>query len=233
MPQAGSLSTAPRLKRAALTGMQNSIRAYRKAMNTTDKLAQQIQFLIETDKLKAVLRRNSPVNTERRENSAEHSWSLALMAIVLAEHTNQPVNLLRVLKMVLIHDIVEIDAGDTYAYDTAANATKAERENRAAERIFSLLPAVQAAEFRELWQEFESGVSPEAAFANALDRLMPLIQNFHNSGKSWREHGVTSQQSLNRSRPIGVASSALWDYASSLLAEAKQRNFYSPANENP
>jgi len=204
-----------------------------KAMNTSDKLAQQIQFLVESEKLKAVFRRNSPVNNERRENSAEHSWSLAIMAIVLAGHANGQPDLLRVLKMVLIHDIVEIDAGDTDAFDAAGNATKADRENRAAERIFNLLPAVQAAEYRGLWQEFESGVSPEAVFANALDRLLPLIQNFYNGGKSWREHGVTSQQSLNRSRPIGDGSSALWDYARSLVTEAQQRNFYSPANKTP
>ena len=202
-------------------------------MNTLDKLAQQIKFLVESEKLKSILRRNSPINSERRENSAEHSWSLALMAVVLAGHANQPPDLLRVLKMVLIHDIVEIDAGDTYAFDTAANATKADRENRAAERIFGLLPAGQAAEFRELWQEFESGVSREAAFANALDRLMPLIQNFHNCGKSWREHGVISEQSLGRSRPIGDSSDALWKYALSLVTEAQQRNFYSPATGNP
>lgn len=202
-----------------------------KAMNISDQLAQQIQFVIETEKLKAVLRRNSPAHFERSENSAEHSWSLALMAIVLAGHADQLVNLLRVLKMVLIHDIVEIDAGDTDAFDTAGNATKAERENRAAERIFNLLPAVQASEFREIWEEFEAAVSPEAVFANAVDRLLPLMQNFHNGGKSWRELGVTSQQSLERSRPIAGASGALWDYACSLVNEAQQRNFYSPAKE--
>ena len=155
------------------------------------------------------------------------------MAVVLAEHANRQFNLLRVLKMLLIHDIVEIDAGDTFAYDTAANATKADRENRAAERIFNLLPAVQATEFRELWREFESRVSPEAAFANALDRLLPLIQNFRNGGNPWREHGVTSQQALNRTRPIGDGSIALWDYARSLLTEAEQLNFFSRPNGNP
>jgi putative hydrolases of HD superfamily len=204
-----------------------------KATDTSGQLAQQIQFLIETEKLKAILRRNSPINTERSENSAEHSWSLALMAIVLAGHANQQTDLLRVLKMVLIHDIVEIDAGDFDAFDTAGHATKADCENRAAERIFNLLPASQAVEFRELWQEFESRVSPESVFANALDRLMPLIQNFHNAGKSWRERGVTSRQSLDRSRPIGDASSALWDYARALVAEGQKRNFYSPADEKP
>jgi len=202
-------------------------------MNTSDYLTQQIQFLVESEKLKFILRRTSPVKSDRRENSAEHSWSLALMAIVLAGHANQPLNLLRVLKMVLIHDIVEIDAGDTDAFDTAGNGTKADREKRASERIFNLLPTGQASEFRELWQEFEAAVSPDAAFANALDRLMPLIQNFYNSGEYWRKHGVTSEQSLDRSRPIENSSSALWEYACSLISEAKQQNFYSPQNRNP
>ncbi len=155
------------------------------------------------------------------------------MAVVLAEHANRQLNLLRVLKMLLIHDIVEIDAGDTFAYDTAANATKADRENRAAERIFNLLPAVQATEFRELWREFESRVSPEAVFANALDRLLPLIQNFHNGGNPWREHDVTSQQAFHRTRPIRDGSIVLWDYASSLLTEAEKLNFFSRSNGNP
>jgi len=202
-------------------------------MQISDKLAQQVQFLVESEKLKAVLRRNSPAKSERCENSAEHSWSLALMALIFAEHADQPLDLLRVLKMVLIHDIVEIDAGDTDAFDAAANASKVDRENRAAERIFSLLPSGQGSEFRGIWQEFEASVSPEAAFANALDRLLPLVQNFQNGGKSWREQGVTSQQSRGRSQPIANSSSALWEYACSLLAEGEQRSFYSPAKENP
>jgi putative hydrolase of HD superfamily len=197
--------------------------------NTTDKLGQQIQFIVETEKLKSVLRRNSPVNAQRRENSAEHSWSLALMAIVLGEHADRQLNSLRVLKLLLIHDIVEIDADDTDCFDTTGNASKAERENRAAERIFNLLPAVQAAEFRELWREFESRVSPEAVFANALDRFMPLLQIFHNNGNTWRELGVTGRQAISRFQPIGDGSAALWDHARSLLAEAEKRKFFSDA----
>jgi len=198
--------------------------------NTTDKLAQQIQFLVETEKLKAILRRNSPVNAQRRENSAEHSWSLALMAIVLAEHASQQLNLLHVLKMLLVHDIVEIDADDTDCFDAAGNTTKADREKRAAERIFNLLPAAQATELQELWREFESRITPEAVFANALDRLMPLLQIFHNNGNTWRELDVTSQQAISRFQPIGDGSVALWNYARSLLAEAERQNFFSDAS---
>ena len=201
-------------------------------MNPTDRLSRQIAFLVETEKLKAVLRRTSPINTARRENTAEHSWTLALMAIVLAEHADQQLDLLRVLRMLLIHDLVEIDAGDTFCYDTAANATKADREARAAERIFGLLPEPQASEFRELWQEFEARTSAEATFANSLDRLMPLLQNTHNGGGSWREHGVTSEQAFDRNRHIGDGSIALWDYAQTLLTEAQQLNLFSHATGN-
>ena len=201
-------------------------------MNPTDRLSRQITFLVETEKLKAVLRRTSPINAARRENTAEHSWTLALMAIVLAEHADQQLDLLRVLRMLLIHDLVEIDAGDTFCYDTAANATKADRETRAAERIFGLLPEPQASEFRELWQEFEARTSAEATFANSLDRLMPLLQNTHNGGGSWREHGVTSEQAFDRNRHIGDGSIALWDYAQTLLTEAQQLNLFSHANGN-
>jgi putative hydrolases of HD superfamily len=192
-----------------------------------DRLTPQIGFLLESEKLKAILRRNSPIGADRRENTAEHSWTLALMAIVLAEHANQKLDLLRVLQMLVVHDLVEIDAGDTFCYDSVANATKADREARAAERIFGLLPATQAAEFRALWLEFEARTSPEAAFANSLDRLMPLLQNFHNGGGSWREFGVTSEQAGERSRPIGDGSATLGSYAQSLLAEARQSNLFS------
>jgi putative hydrolases of HD superfamily len=201
-------------------------------MNPNDRLSRQIGFLVETEKLKAVLRRTSPIGAARRENTGEHSWTLALMAIVLAEHANQQFDLLRVLRMLLVHDIVEIDAGDTFCYDTAANATKADREARAAERIFGLLPEPQATEFRELWQEFEARASAEATFANSLDRLMPLLQNSHNDGGSWREHGVTAEQAFDRNRHIGDGSISLWDYAQTLLTEAQQLNLFSHANGN-
>jgi putative hydrolases of HD superfamily len=196
-------------------------------MNPIDRLNRQIDFLIETEKLKAVLRRNLPINATRCENTAEHSWTLALMAIVLVEHANQDLDLLRVLQMLIIHDLVEIDAGDTFCYAAAANATKADREIRAAGRIFGLLPEPQATGFRELWQEFEAQASAEAVFANALDRLMPLLQNVHNEGGSWREFGITSQQALDRSRPIANGSAALGNYAQALLTKAEQLNFFS------
>ncbi len=153
---------------------------------TTDRLAQQMAFIIEIDRLKTVLRRTLIADGSRHENSAEHSWHLALAAMVLAEHSDEPVALLRVLQMLLVHDIVEIDAGDTFYYDDAGRQDKAEREQRAADHLFGLLPDDQAAELHALWTEFEARQTAEARFANALDRLMPLIHNTLNDGHTWR-----------------------------------------------
>ena len=160
-----------------------------------ERLERQIAFILEIDKLKSVLRRSYLLNEERHENSAEHSWHLSVMALVLAEHANAEINQLRVLKMLLVHDIVEIDSGDTYVYDAAGNDTKAEREQEAARRIFGLLPGDQQLEITQLWQEFEARETPEAQFAAALDRLMPLLHNYHTEGRSWREHGIAKSRS--------------------------------------
>ena len=195
-------------------------------MEAKERLARQIGFIVETEKLKGVLRKTSPIQVARYENSAEHSWTLALMAMVLAEHADETLDPVRVLQMLLVHDLVEVDAGDTFCYDLAANATKMERERCAAERLFGLLPEDQEREFRQLWEEFEASASAEARFANALDRLMPLLQNFHNHGGSWREFGITVERALDRQRPIADASAALWEYAQSVFEEARQRKLF-------
>jgi putative hydrolase of HD superfamily len=190
----------------------------------TDRLEEQMEFIVEIDKVKRVLRRTLVTGASRRENDAEHSWHLAVMALVLAEHASGAnLDLLRVLKMVLLHDLVEIDAGDTYCYDTGAAEGKLERETRAAERIFGLLPEDQAREFKELWDEFEAGRTPESRFANAMDRLQPLLLNYHTAGRSWQEHGVRSGQVLERNMPISAGSPALWAYAGSLISEAVEK----------
>ena len=142
-----------------------------------DRFEQQLRFIVEIDRLKNVLRRTLLTDASRRENSAEHSWHIALMAPLLAEHACEPVNVERVMRMLLVHDIVEIDAGDTFAYDANGNADKAERERRAADRLYGLLPDDQARELRAAWEEFEAAESAEARFAHALDRLQPLLQN--------------------------------------------------------
>lgn len=181
-------------------------------MANDERFAQQIRFIVEIDKLKRVLRRTLLTDKSRRENSAEHSWHIALMAPILAEYAAEDVDILRVVKMLLVHDLVEIDAGDTFAYDAAGNADKVERESAAARRVFGLLPEGQASEFRQLWNEFEEGTSPEARFALALDRFQPLLQNVHADGGTWRSYGVTREQVLDRMTPVRNLSVFLWDY---------------------
>lgn len=197
-------------------------------------LLAQMEFLREVDKLKTVMRRTSLMDGSRRENSAEHSWHIALAAMVLAEHSNVEVDLLRVMKMLLMHDIVEIDAGDTFAFDMNGKATQQERENRAAERLFGLLPAPQRAEFLALWAEFEAGESQEAKFAAALDRLFPALQNYANQGGTWREARLHRGQVNQRLRPIGAGSAQVWAFVEGILDEAELLQYITPeprANE--
>ena len=191
----------------------------------TERLHQQIAFILEIDRLKSVLRRTYLVNDPRHENSAEHSWHLSVMALVLAEHANADIEQLRVLKMLLVHDIVEIDSGDTYIYDIAGNDTKAARELEAAQRIFGLLPGDQRDELFELWQEFEARETPEAKFAAALDRLIPLLHNTQTEGRSWREHGITKQQVIDLNRHIADGSQELWNYAEALIGDAAAKGY--------
>ncbi len=175
-----------------------------------DRLTRQIAFLVEADKLKAVLRRTALIDGSRQENSAEHSWHLALAAVVMAEYAPAPVNLARVLEMLAVHDLVEIDAGDTFAYDTQNSATKADREHVAAERIFAMLPPDQAARLRAFWEEFEEQATAESKFANAMDRLQPLLQNAFSGGGSWCNQNLTRAQVLKRMAPIEGAMPAVW-----------------------
>ena len=190
------------------------------SLSPAERLERQIQFIIETDKLKEVFRQTLLTQSRRHENSAEHSWHFALMVITLAEHSNQPVDVLRVLKMVLIHDLVEIDAGDTYAYDTKNMADQHEREARAADRIFGLLPSDQAADFRALWDEFEERRTPEAKFAAACDRFHPMLLNCLTGGETWKKHGVTHDKVVARNQHTAEGSKAMWAYAARMLDEA-------------
>ncbi|CAM2908408.1 HD domain-containing protein [Rariglobus hedericola] len=190
-------------------------------MSTHARLAQQIRFIIEVDKLKEVFRQTLLTQSRRQENDAEHSWHLCLMVIVLAEHANSPeIDVLRVLKMLLIHDIVEIDAGDTFAYDTARMADQHEREALAADRIFGLLPADQTSEFRGLWDEFEAKETAEAKFATAIDRFQPVLQNCLTEGAAWRQHGVTSDRVIARNQHIADGAADVWTYAAQMIADA-------------
>ena len=182
-----------------------------------DRLAQQIAFLLEADKLKTILRRTPITDTSRPENSAEHSWHLVLAAIVLAERTAPVIDLLRVLEMLAVHDLVEIDAGDTFAYDAGHLDTKTERERAAADRIFALLPPDQGAQLRARWEEFEAHETPEARFANALDRLQPLLQNACAGGGSWSSHDVTRAQVFGRMEPIRTTMPDVWPHVVEII----------------
>ncbi|MBZ4187257.1 HD domain-containing protein [Niabella sp. 3A5MI-3] len=184
-----------------------------------EQLIQQIEFIKEIDKLKYILRRTKLLHSDRRENDAEHSWHLALMAIVLAEHANEPVDLLKVLKMVLIHDIVEIDAGDVFIYDTKKNHTNTGEELKAARRIFGMLPEPQGDELIAVWEEFEAGHTPEAKFARALDRLEPLLQNTSNNGGTWKEFDVRYDQVVAKKKAIARGSDRIWAFAEDLLKQ--------------
>lgn len=181
------------------------------------RLKQQMDFIVEVDKAKNIFRQTYLSDGSRKENDAEHSWHLALMAFLLSEHATKEVDVLQVMKMVLIHDLVEIDAGDTYAYDASGNETKRARELAAADRIFNLLPADQAAQLRALWDEFEAGESAEAKFAHTLDHSQPMLLNDASGGRSWREHGVEAAQILARNKHTAEGSEAIWAYQKSLL----------------
>jgi putative hydrolase of HD superfamily len=179
---------------------------------SNERLTRQLAFIAEIDALKKVERRTSVIGGARLENSAEHSWHLAVMAMLLGDHANGDVDLERVLCMLLVHDLVEIDAGDTFAFDAGANVDKMERETRAAERIFGILPDDQSTRLRALWDEFEEAQTVEARFANALDRLQGLVQNHHNGGGTWVQHGVTRAQVLERMEPIRTGAPRLWPH---------------------
>jgi putative hydrolase of HD superfamily len=186
-------------------------------------LVARLRFVLEADALKTVLRRNSLTDGSRRENTAEHSWHLALMALVLMEHADEPVDRLRVLAMLVLHDLVEIDAGDTFLYDVEGRAAKQEAEARAAQRLFGLLPGEQGSELQDLWLEYEVGESADARFARALDRLQPLMLNHASGGATWREHDVTADQVLAVNESIASGSAALWATARDLVADAVGR----------
>ena len=193
-------------------------------MNEQEKqrFTEQIGFLVEMDKMKNIYRQTRVLHEDRAENDAEHAWHLAMLAIILSEYANEPVDLKTVLKTVLIHDIVEIDAGDTYAYDAAGNATKAEREQKAADRLFGMLPEDQGREMRQLWDAFEAGSTPEARFANSLDRIQPLMLNYCKHGESWRTHGTRREQVEKRIQRIFEGSQVLGDMAEELIRRAAE-----------
>lgn len=191
----------------------------------SDRLKKQIEFMIEIDKMKNLYRQTYVLNENRKENDAEHSWHLAILAFLLAEYSNSPVDVLKTIKMVLIHDIVEIDAGDTYCYDSEGNKSKAEREEKAAQRIFGLLPEEQQKEFYELWREFEDCSTSEAKFASVLDRLQPIVLNYSKKGISWQEHGIFKNQVEARNLKCYEGSSQLAELIFNIIDDAAVKGY--------
>ncbi|MEM7019459.1 MAG: HD domain-containing protein [Pseudomonadota bacterium] len=190
-----------------------------------DRLTQQLAFILELDKLKEILRQSRLINSRRQENSAEHSWHVALMAMVLAEYANEPVDATHVMKLMLVHDIVEIDADDTFLYDDTGREDKLEREQRAADRLFGMLPDDQGAEFRQLWDEYEQGDSAEVRFARALDRVMPLMHNYYTQGTAWQAHNLRVSQVMDKNSHIEAGSEVLWEKARSLIEDAVDKGY--------
>jgi putative hydrolases of HD superfamily len=183
------------------------------------ELQQQLAFVLEIDRLKSIIRRNYLIDESRHENSAEHSWHLAMIVLVLYRYASEPIDLLKTLRLVLLHDVVEIDAGDAFVYDEDAQQRREQLERVAAVRIFGLLPSQQGEEFHQLWLEFEERQTPEARFAAAVDRLMPLLHNCFTGWPGWKEHQVTRDQVINKNRIIGDGSEALWNLAKALIEE--------------
>ncbi|MBP3462566.1 MAG: HD domain-containing protein [Tyzzerella sp.] len=177
-----------------------------------DRLKKQFEFCLEADKEKFIGRQTYLSDGIRKENDAEHAWHMALMALILSEYANEEIDVLKTISMILIHDIVEIDAGDTYAYDVEAKKTQKEREEKAAERIFGMLPEDQQVKFRALFEEFEAAETAEARFARAMDNVQPLMLNNATDGKSWEERGVRISQILKRNEITPIGSKMLWDY---------------------
>ena len=186
-------------------------------------LDQQIAFLVESDRLNTVLRRNYTVAADRRENSAEHSWHVALTAMLLAQYSNHPVNIDRVVRLLLVHDLVEIDAGDTFIYDSVANVSKESRERQAAMRLFGLLPQSQASQLHELWDEFETRATPEAKFARAVDRFVAVLHNYATCGRGWKENGITCSRVLEVNQRVAEGSETLWAKIQEMTQEAVKR----------
>lgn len=183
--------------------------------NKSDKerLDKQFAFARELDKEKLIGRQTYLANGERKENDAEHAWHMAIMALILSEYANEEIDVLRTISMILIHDVVEIDAGDTYAYDENGKKSQREREVKAAERLFGMLPKDQAVKYRNLWEEFEAQETKEAKFARTMDNIQPVVLNDASDGKSWVEHGVHLSQILNRNKNTAKGSEVIWNYA--------------------
>jgi len=194
-----------------------------------ERLLKQMRFIVEIDKLKQILRQSVITGAERNENDAEHSWHLAVMSVLLSEYSSQKnIDILKVIKMVLIHDLVEIDAGDTFCYDEKGYEDKAEREQKAADRIFNILPPDQAEEIMGLWHEFENMETAEARFAACMDRLEPILLNYNTKGHTWQKPGVTSAKVYKRIAILEKNAPELWEFARQLIEDSIKKGYLKP-----
>ncbi len=191
------------------------------------RLAQQMGFLIAVERLKLVERKTSLIGGARRENSAEHSWQVVMLAITLAEHANESVDIWRVVQMLAIHDIGEISAGDVFHFDKKSLAADS-AEKDAVEQLLSMLPGDQSQHFTELWNEFDSGDTIEARFARSIDRIWPIIQNANNAGGTWRQFGITHERAVERSDYVALGSTAIWDYIERLMSDSEVKGYFAP-----
>jgi putative hydrolases of HD superfamily len=196
-----------------------------KSLFVDESMRQRFEFIIEIDKLKSIVRRTVLIDRTRQENDAEHTWEMAIMAIVLQEYAEPGTDLLATIRMLLIHDLVEIDAGDTYVYDQLGTSDQADRERAAARRVFGLLPEPLATDLYQAWEEFEARVTPEARFARAIDRLQPLLHNYYTSGLSWTQHGISAAQVRRVMSVITEASSPLGELAAAIIDDSVDRGF--------
>ncbi len=191
-----------------------------------ERLTKQIEFIKEIDKVKYIQRKTKLFNSNRTENDAEHSWHLAMMVLVLSEYANESIDLLKVVKMVLIHDIVEIDAGDVFLYDTQKNHDNTAEELKAAKRIFGILPSDQTKPLINLWEEFEAGETVEAKFARAIDRFEPILQNTTNNGGTWKEYQIEFDRAYQKSKVIDKGAKIIWDYTENLMQKSKEKGHF-------
>ncbi|AFM41243.1 putative HD superfamily hydrolase [Desulfosporosinus acidiphilus SJ4] len=189
------------------------------------RLQDQIGFIVEIDRLKRIFRQNVVIGTTEQENDAEHSWHMAVMAIILSEYSSVELNILKVLKMILVHDLVEIHAGDTFCYDEEGYRDKDEREQKSADRLFNLLPNDQASEIMSLWHEFEDMATPEAKFAASIDRLQPLLLNYNTNGHTWRKPGIMSDKVLKRNSVLEEPVPILWDLAQKIITDSIEKGY--------
>lgn len=184
-----------------------------------------MEFIVELDKMKSILRQTSLINEEQREDDAQHSWHISIMAMILENYSNEKIDLLKVIKMLLIHDLVEIYAGDTFCYDKEANGDKREREVEAAEKIFGMLAKDKERELRSLWDEFEEMKTPEALFAISMDRLQPMLNNYFNNGGTWKKFNVAKSDIYKRIGPVKKSSDDLWEYVEYMLEDSFEKGF--------